>query len=381
MRLFSFLPLLAAVGAMAQTTNSKCGSSGVMCVSAVSQSNSTTQYTLTVKQSQVGWMAIGFGTQMINTPIVLMWRNPSSGQAVLSQRQTSRYAMPQVASNPDRVATALQYKTSFSSSQTSVSFEIPTSNGSASLIWAYSSNTPSTPSSPSSDIVQHDDMGTMQLPLGDSSSGDDDDEVPLTANQRMLVAHALFMTIGFLFVLPFGAIFVRLSRTWIPGRIWFGTHWIFQWPFAGALITIGFALAVNVVQKAGKEHFSTTHKKWGLTLVILYVIQCSLGGIIHFIKSKRRIRRPPQNYLHAFLGLFIISGSFWQVHNGYTVEWPRTQSLAVPGYINVLFIIWAILIPLLYVGGLTFLPRQYKQERDARAERVTELARRSPDSA
>ena len=30
----------------------------VMCVSAVNQANSTTQYTLTVKQSQVGWMAM-----------------------------------------------------------------------------------------------------------------------------------------------------------------------------------------------------------------------------------------------------------------------------------------------------------------------------------
>lgn len=200
----------------------------------------------------------GFGTQMVNTPIVLMWVDPSSGEAVLSQRQTSRYVMPQVVSNPDRVATALQYKTSSTSSQTSLSFEIPSASGSDNLIWAYSSTKPSTPSNPGSVIVQHDDMGTMHLPLGDSSSGDD--EVPLTNTQRMLLAHAILMAIAFLFVLPFGAIFVRLTRTWIPGRFWFATHWIFQWPLAGALITIGFALGVNVVQQEGKEHFSTTHK-------------------------------------------------------------------------------------------------------------------------
>jgi hypothetical protein len=379
MRPVSFLPLLAAVGAQALTSNSQCASGGAMCVSAVLQSNSTTQYTLTVNKSQVGWIAIGFGTQMVNTPIILMWRDPSSGKAVLSQRQTSRYAMPQVVSDPPRVATALQYKTSSTSSQTSLSFEIPSTTDPSKLIWAYSSNTPSTPSDPGSAIVQHDDMGTILLPLGDDSSGDD--EVSLTNTQRMLVAHGIIMSIAFLFVLPFGAIFVRLTRTWIPGRFWFATHWIFQWLLAGTLITIGFSLAVNVVQQKGKEHFSTDHKKWGLALVVLYVTQCSLGGIIHFIKSKRRIHRPPQNYLHACLGLFIIGGSFWQVHNGYTVEWPKTQSLTVPSGVNVLFIAWAVLIPLLYVGGLTFLPRQYKQERDARAERVTELARRSPSSA
>ena len=204
-----------------------------------------------------------------------MWRDPSSGKAVLSQRQASRYSMPQVVSNPDRVATALQYKTLFTSSQTTLSFEIPSANASHNLIWAYSTNTPSTPSSPSSNIVQHDYQGTMQLPLGDSSS--DDDEVPLTNNQRMILAHAIIMAIAFLFVLPFGAIFVRLTRTWIPGRFWFATHWIFQWLLAGVLITIGFSLAVYVVQQQGKEHFSTTHKvgnpcnghwrRWRMTLL------------------------------------------------------------------------------------------------------------------
>lgn len=203
----------------------------------------------------------GFGTQMTNTPIVLAWIDPSSGQAVISQRQTSRYAMPQVVSNPDRVAKALQYKTSSTSSQTSLSFEIPSDTGSSNLIWAYSSVAPSTPSNPGSNIVQHDDMGTMQLPLdGNSSGGDDDAEVPLTNYQRMIVAHAIIMATAFLFVLPFGAIFVRLTRTWISGRFWFATHWIFQWGLAGALITLGFALAVNVIQQQGKEHFSSTHK-------------------------------------------------------------------------------------------------------------------------
>jgi hypothetical protein len=326
-------------------------------------------------------MAIGFGSQMVGTPMVLMWRDPSSGKAVLSQRQASQYVMPRVVSNPDRNATALQYKTSATSSQTSLSFEIPSASGSR-IIWAYSQTAPSSPSDPGSSITQHDSMGTMQLATGNGTTGDTgDDVVPLTNTQRMLVAHGIIMTLAFLLILPFGAIFVRLTRTWIPGRYWFATHWIFQWPFAGALITIGFALGVYVIQLEGKRHFTSDHRKWGLTLVILYIIQCSLGGIIHFIKEKNRIRRPPQNYLHAFLGLFIIGGSFWQVHNGYTVEWPKTQSRTVPMGINTLFIVWAVLVPLLYVGGLAFLPRQYKQEEHARVERVTELAKPPSSSA
>lgn len=204
----------------------------------------------------------GFGQQMVNTPLVVMWLDSSSGNTILSQRQTSQYILPQVVSNPSRVATALQYKTLATSSQTSLTFEIPSSAGSQNIIWAYSQTAPSTPSNPGSSFVQHDDMGVMQFTLstnGTTGSGSSDD-LPLTSAQMTLLIHAIFMTTGFLFVLPFGAIFVRLSRTWIPGRIWFATHWIFQWPLAGALITVGFALGVSAVQQAGKVHFSTDHK-------------------------------------------------------------------------------------------------------------------------
>ena len=204
----------------------------------------------------------GFGQQMVNTPLVVMWRDSSSGNAILSHRQTSQYVLPQVVSNPSRVATALQYKTSATSSQTSLSFEIPSASGSQTIVWAYSKTAPSTPSNSGSSFIQHDDMGMMQFTLssnGTTGSGSSND-VPLTSAQRTLVIHGIIMAIAFLLILPLGAIIVRLTRTWIPGRIWFATHWMFQWPLAGALITAGFALGVSVVQQAGKAHFSTDHK-------------------------------------------------------------------------------------------------------------------------
>jgi hypothetical protein len=259
-----------------------------MCVAAVVQTNSTVQYTLTVKQSQVGWMALcvatvssisslvtvvspvsnsGFGTQMINSPIVLMWRDPSSGEVVLSQRKTSTYTIPTVDPSPSRIANALQYKTSSTSSETSLSFEIAsTAETSQNIIYSYCKTAPSTPSDPNSSITMHNNQGTAQLTLtktignGTSSDSDDDDDTPLTNTQRMLLAHGIFMAAGFLFALPFGATFVRLTRTWIPGRIWFATHWICQWLLAGVLITVGFALGVATVEQEGKPHFSDNHR-------------------------------------------------------------------------------------------------------------------------
>lgn len=46
----------------------------------------------------------GFGRQMTNTPMVIMWPNPD-GSVTLSQRSTLFHTMPSVDANPPRVAT------------------------------------------------------------------------------------------------------------------------------------------------------------------------------------------------------------------------------------------------------------------------------------
>ena len=64
-------------------------------------------------------------------------------------------------------------------------------------------------------------------------------------------------------------------------------------------------------------------QKIGLALLILYLFQLTLGVIIHFFKTPSFMggRRPPQNYVHAILGLVIIALAFYQVHYGIKTEW------------------------------------------------------------
>ena len=70
---------------------------------------------------------------------------------------------------------------------------------------------------------------------------------------------------------------------------------------------------------AGVPHQFDTHMKWGAALFALYLIQISLGGVIHFVKPRSRtgpafVRgRALQNYFHAVLGIFIIGAAFYQV--------------------------------------------------------------------
>ena len=84
-------------------------------------------------------------------------------------------------------------------------------------------------------------------------------------------------------------------------------------------------------------------QKWGITLPVLYLVQCALGALIHFVKKADRTRRPPQNYLHAVLGLAIIGLSLFQVHSGYDHEWVvSTGRDALPKSVSVVFWVWVV---------------------------------------
>lgn len=114
-------------------------------------------------------------------------------------------------------------------------------------------------------------------------------------------------------------------------------------------------------------------------------MQCGLGALIHFVKPVSR--RPPQNYVHAVLGLLLIGLAFWQVRTGYHLEWPRvTGRGSAPNGVNVAWIVWVVvslcrvprlygrtlsilcdkLVPVLYMAGLAFLPRQFNKEKAGR---------------
>lgn len=94
----------------------------------------------------------------------------------------------------------------------------------------------------------------------------------------MIIAHAIFCTLGFLLFLPAGALLARYLRTFIPGPIWFRGHAILQFfigkprhflnPLAKRLcisaaaptIFIGIMLGVGAVASAHAAHLDDDHK-------------------------------------------------------------------------------------------------------------------------
>ncbi|KAJ7128677.1 hypothetical protein C8R44DRAFT_701105 [Mycena epipterygia] len=366
------------------TGDSKCTT--YMCVSAV-VNGSTVQYTLSGTGKQApAWMGMGFGSQMANSPMVIIWGN-SDGTFTLSQRQAPAEVMPTLVSSPPRVATLSKNLTTTSGNAAFV-YTIPAnSDTTQNVIWAFGNINPGS-TSESATLQQHLDSGTFQLDLtkslststssgsvpgstgtpgssDDSSSGDD--STPLTSQQRMIIAHAIVCVVGFALLLPIGVLVARYLRTSTP--TWYTGHWIAQFGIAGPTIIAGVVLGFKVNDKIGSD-IMDDHKKTGIVLLALYLAQCTIGALIHYVKPKNATSRPPQNYFHAVLGLTIIGLAMWQIRTGYNTEWPIYGGRGkVPKGVNTLWIVWCVLLPVLYAGGLAFLPKQYQQEAESRESR------------
>ncbi|KAH9931172.1 uncharacterized protein BXZ73DRAFT_47488 [Epithele typhae] len=360
------------------------GNSGLMCISGVIN-GTTTRYTLQSQSESFGWMAIGFGKTMANSPMVMMWTN-SDGSITVSQRQASGEVPPSPVSNPPRVATVDQANSNLAGSQPSLSFTIEVRERALTtvdIIWAFSDTNPgssdNTTRLSTGDI--HVDSGPAQLDLSQpvssngtvASSGSGTVDVPLVPFQKMIVAHAVLATIGFLILLPAGAILARYARTFTG--VWFVGHWLFQLVFAGPVIIAGVALGFAATDAgSGETLLPKNHKATGVSLIGLYVFQCALGIVIHYWKPASFTvskKRPIQNYAHAVLGLTIIGLAFWQVHTGYALAWPATSGRpALSSSVNTAWLAWVVIIPVLYFAGLAFLPKQFRQERPAQKQEV-----------
>ncbi|PSS35565.1 hypothetical protein PHLCEN_2v1476 [Hermanssonia centrifuga] len=370
----------------------------LLCVGAL-VNGTTVQYTLqSLDAASLGWMAMGFGSQMANTPMVIMWPN-TDGTVTLSQRKAPAEVMPTVDSNPPRIATLESSLSDLSGSNPKLVFSIPAnSDTTQDIIWAFSSTNPDD-SAADATLIQHLNSGPTQLDLTNvltASSMDPTNPVltlasgpnsnsgggstspvttavtfklpPLLPYEKYIVAHAILCVIGFLGLLPLGAIVARWIRTFNP--VWFRLHWIIQFGLALPVIVAGVACGITAVHMGGMFHLNDTHMKWGVAIFVLYFFQITLGAFIHFWKPKRfaaKNMRPPQNYFHAIIGILIIGVAFYQVRTGFRQEWLiATGRLGVGNGANIIWIIWLVLIPAIYFSGMILLRRQYRQEREGR---------------
>ncbi|KAJ7196275.1 hypothetical protein GGX14DRAFT_575090 [Mycena pura] len=175
-----------------------------------------------------------------------------------------------------------------------------------------------------------------------------------------IIVHAFSCVLAFALFLPGGAILARYMRTFRPW--WYTGHWVAQFAFAGPLIVIGVSMGFLADHQLGKTPMDN-HKARLALIIVLYVLQCLIGAVTHFLKPTDGKRRPIQNYIHGILGVLLLVLGMYQIHTGYDQEWPMYMGYGrLPNYVNILWIIWCIVVIVTYGAGMWLLRKQFRQE-------------------
>ena len=103
---------------------------------------------------------------------------------------------------------------------------------------------------------------------GDSSTGIfDNDHVPWGSHEKLIVVHAVFVSVGFLVLLPSGSLVARWTRTITPK--WFRAHSMINMTFGLPIILIGWIFGPIAVANHDDPHFVTAHQVSVLTWAAL----------------------------------------------------------------------------------------------------------------
>lgn len=152
-----------------------------------------------------------------------------------------------------------------------------------------------------------------------------------TRYDRLVVAHAAIGSIAWLLLAPAVILFTRLGRHLAS---WLAVH------RAGLILVslltiIAVALGITAVSQSGSDHFSTTHQRIGLVLLIAVVLQVILGVMARQFKDAKRTSRPWWNILHMAFGLTLVVLAYVQVYEGMAL-YKRPAPKAVVAVVSIL---------------------------------------------
>jgi len=352
-----------------------------VCIAATVETDLVT-YEVSSSLDFLGWVGIGFGNQMLHTPLVVLWKN-SDGATVISQRYATRYVEPEVDTAPHRVAELVEPKHLLDTppSKATFSFKVSSNNTLLSvqpLVFAFSS-VPPRGNGPRAHLSFHQHASYMHLNLTKEFDVSSHVVVPppsmhdvegqnYSTTERLILLHAFFVSFGFLVLLPAGSLFARYARAFIPD--WFKYHWKTNFMIAGPVITMGVLLGPIIVlsKTSFRIHFANAHEICGALLLLLYYAQVMLGRYIHDRRSKlARLGpithpHPPLNILHIILGVSIITLSFFQIRSGMGWWETLTHRGPITNWASPLWKAWMVILFIAYFSGYFLLPRQLRME-------------------
>lgn len=269
--------------------------------------------------SSVGWVAIGTGTQMKDSNIIVAWKN-NDNTVTLSDRISEGHSMPQPVNNQ---SSKLMPQSRVEGDKMSIVFRRLKNTGNSQevvikedmqeWIYAYSNAKPSS-NLVNSTIKFHDGFGTMSLnlkaPLNSSTSNSTSSAAttetpPPKKKVNFYLVHGCLFFLGWNLI-PYIGILAAGPMKPLLGVWWFRIH-VGMMAFMAPILSIaGFVL---IVIKNGNHHFQSLHEILGLIIFILQFIQIFSGVVIDRLYNPKRAKIPWYDKLHWYTGrvLFVLA--------------------------------------------------------------------------
>ncbi|KAF8921488.1 hypothetical protein CPB85DRAFT_1428468 [Mucidula mucida] len=377
MRLASVLALFLPVITYANSLvgrDSACGT--YLCVNSMIQEPSGNPvFEIAVLLEPVGWVAIGFGHKMAGSHMIILWKN-DDGTVTVSQRYATGHTEPFIDHSPPqlarpRVPSALMQ--SKAGNEAAFAFELVRNQNlggaynTSRLLWAYSKTRPDS-DDPEATILGHYVAGFLNLNSSDTTAEPmympTASKAAAAAHKRIVIAHGALLSIGFMIVLPAGALIARFARSFTTR--WFMVHYYLNYIVALPIIVVGWVLGPVAVIDAQASHFMDAHQICGGIMLLLYILQVLLGKYIHARKVGEATQKahPPSNILHATFGIVLLSLAYLQIRSGlhewYTLTDGTSERL---NFWCTLIRNWAIALLVIYMAGMVLLRRQFEQEK------------------
>ncbi|KAJ3346152.1 hypothetical protein HDU91_007126, partial [Kappamyces sp. JEL0680] len=296
------------------------GSIGSTCISGVycvfSQPDGNGNVYITLHGSEEGWVALGTGSTMAGSAMIVGWKNSSGGYTV-SDRLSSTEAMPspstQLASQlvPLQVPAPSWARLAFSVLRPLKSNDV-TYTATTSYIYALSSKAPDHPDMPLSPFAVHDKYGTLGVldfttahtGVG-STNGDGTNSIlklPSGVDYITVVRLHGYVMIYAWVVCPFVGIFIARYMKDRLGHWWFRLH-VGIMLFGCAAGTLGAILLVFLF-KSGSHFVSSPslHPLLGLLVFIIMILQMILGVVSDRLFSTDRTAVPWWDKMHWWAG-------------------------------------------------------------------------------
>ncbi|PWN22741.1 CBD9-like protein [Microstroma glucosiphilum] len=402
--LSSAAPARAQVDPSSQTYtgDAVCIDGQDFCLSAIySAKDQAINYTMVVKGSYTGWRAVGQGSKMKGSNMLISW--VYDGAPVLSHRGAAGDRLPTEAIAPGTFASGGNVSR-ITSDSTIVSWSFPqTSDPGNAMAHIWGVNTQNAPASSdsSSSFNKHNDYGDFNMdftkayagaapavPSGvtalpafggaavsanpaTTSSGSNGASSTTNGKalsyheNRVWIAHMSFMLIAWVLLVPIGILVARFGRL---AYKWFPAHRAIQ-SVAILFGLVGFFLAVGAVQAQGSTHFKKRHEKLGLATTILSVVQGMSGQVAHVYKHKAiAAGKQPSRWIgisHIFVGLTTFGLAIATVATGFGI-WTWWDP---PSWTSIPIFVWAALLAAIYfIAAAVLVPREVRKEREERDE-------------